>query len=145
MLTNRRRKRRPGDGLGPMKDGEVFHVPMTFMDAAQRQTQAILARENGDGTDEDAGMTVHDGLGNPAGYKPGFAFAADDEDARDAAVATRQACIDRMSSAWKKPPADADQQDDPGNHADLTDAQLRDRVAKTYDAHSSWLANAWRK
>jgi hypothetical protein len=48
------------------KDGESIHVPVHLMDATQR----AVATE---------GLRLHDGMGNPAGHKPGYVFVGNSE------------------------------------------------------------------
>lgn len=64
-----------------LKDGERIRVPMVMMDSAPRHS-------------------IHDGMGNAAGHKPGFVFSAD-----AAALATREAArseyLAYLKDAWR--------------------------------------------
>jgi hypothetical protein len=79
-------------------DGATLRVPMTFMD---RAALAALHKAYPEG-----GAPLHDGLGHPAGFKPGYAYGgnvpfAHHQRASDA----RQAYVDGLRDAWKQPPA----------------------------------------
>jgi hypothetical protein len=69
------------------RDGEIVRVPMAFMDAMQRSV-ALNA------------VSAHD-VGNPAGHRPGFRLADDDEHRQAAEDAYRER-TEWMANAWRK-------------------------------------------
>jgi hypothetical protein len=80
-------------------DGATLRVPMSFMD---RAALAALHKAYPDG-----GAPLHDGMGNPAGFKPGFAYRGHVPFAHhERAGHARQAYLDALTQAWKNPPAE---------------------------------------
>ena len=76
-----------------LKPGQTLRVPLRFVDSATRaQWNALHSRP----IMCDA-QHFHDGMGNPAGYKRGFAFGGD----RSASEAAREARIAEMRDAWR--------------------------------------------
>jgi hypothetical protein len=99
------------------------------MDAASRKVLDALA--------ESYGATLHDGLGNPVGHKPGYVFGgAVADEAWQAVADARREMIDRVSNAWRGdgrqsiPPMQGD-----------TDADSREAA---YAEYENYLTNAWR-
>lgn len=81
MAGRKFRKCKPGEP-GPLRDGEFFSASMLFMDATQR----AIAQPS----------TLTDGLGRPAGQRPGFVRSTDPavisaQQVNDAARTTRLA------------------------------------------------------
>jgi hypothetical protein len=101
---HRRRSDDDEDDANIARDGEVVRVPVQFMDALGRQ----IRREHAA-----AEPRVVDTMGNPAGLRPGYVFAARNftpiPDSlsnelgyfRTAAEKARQDRITRLSEAWK--------------------------------------------
>jgi hypothetical protein len=96
-MTYRKRRRTEGDNLGPIIDGDFLDAGgFMFMDhdpTDEFEKGAALAR---------AAM-VHDGRGNLAGHRPGFAFAGPplvtDENLQEAATLAyeeRKASLGRL-------------------------------------------------
>jgi hypothetical protein len=89
MITRRRRRHDDDDddGRRVIPDGGVVRVAMPFMDAMQRSV-ALNA------------VSAHD-VGNPAGHRPGFRLADDDEHRQAAEDAYRER-TEWMANAWRK-------------------------------------------
>jgi hypothetical protein len=77
-------------------DGGFVRVPLPFMDALSARTNRAFMR------DSVREPLVLDLMGAPAGHRPGYAVAADD-DYDDTA---RQLYIQRLTNAWRGPVAD---------------------------------------
>src|ERR1700729_4300935 len=75
-------------GRPVLKDGRSFRVPVRLMDSAQRQIRQHFTR----------GL-LHDGLGGPVGFRPGFVIL-DDTALRDAREQTRARYIEEMTGAY---------------------------------------------
>ena len=107
-----------------LKPGQTLRVPVRFVDSATRaQWDALHSRPIMFGAQK-----LHDGMGNPAGYKRGFAFGGD----RSASEAAREARIAEMRDAWRK-----DEQ------RSLPEEQRT--AADAYEQKCKRLANAWRQ
>ena len=108
-----------------LKPGQTLRVPLRFVDSATRaQWDALHSRPIMFGAQQ-----LHDGMGNPAGFKRGFAFGGD----RSASEAAREARIAEMRDAWRK---------------ETSSAQLPEEqrtAADAYEQKCKWLANAWRQ
>jgi hypothetical protein len=73
---------------GTVQDGESVRVPIMLMDG--KPYEAPLRRD----------MRMVDAWGNPAGSRPGWCFAVDGNDQREAAY---QAYKRELRDAWRKP------------------------------------------
>lgn len=109
-----------------LKPGQTLRVPLRFVDSATRaQWNALHSTPIMCDVQQ-----LHDGMGNPAGFKRGFAFGGD----RSASEAAREARIAEMRDAW------CNRQDEqrplPEEQRTATDA---------YEQKCKWLANAWRQ
>jgi hypothetical protein len=78
-------------------DGATLRVPMPFLDGG---VSAALQQAFGDSAGGPSHPPLHDGMGGPAGFRPGFAFAGP----VPRATSARQAYIDALTSAWRNPP-----------------------------------------
>jgi hypothetical protein len=133
MITSYKRKRVDDvdddddafDEAGVLKDGRSLRVPLSFMDAYHRA--------------EFNDVAVHDGLGNPAGHRPGFVYET--TLARPAHHA-RDAYVKWLGEAWRQPRGDA------ASHASTTDAAPPAASLSKEDAYREYceyLSNAWRR
>jgi hypothetical protein len=120
-------------------DGATLRVPMPFMDSA---VSAALHAAFGDAA-FDSAKPLHDGMGNPAGYKPGFAYGGPVADHARAHTA-RQAYVDAVTSAWRDPPP---LQVPPSGHSNALKPAPK---PPQRDGHRAWqayvarTANAWK-
>lgn len=62
----------------PLQDGERLRVPLTAMDAVQREMAATFLAQQG------SPVAVSDAAGNPAGHRPGFLVPRPGSPAADA-------------------------------------------------------------
>jgi len=62
---------------GILQDGQTLHVPLTMLDSVQQQV----------------GLVLHDGFGQPVGNKPGYVFLANDRHIYRATIWVRTAAI----------------------------------------------------
>jgi hypothetical protein len=102
-------------------------VPAIFMDhlSAEMRRALALADEAGDG--------VLDGMGNPAGHRPGFCYGS--AGLRDQAVKARDNYLRNLGEAWKHPEREQAQ-------------QPRSRANDGAAAHARYvqrISNAWRQ
>ncbi len=81
------------DGRHVLKAGRRFRVPISMMDSNQRVVRQHFSR-------------LHDGLGGPAGCRPGFVFS-DDASMSDARAQIRSDYIQQISDAWQTTPTGA--------------------------------------
>jgi hypothetical protein len=95
-MTNKRR-RKPGDGLGKIEDGDVMTFPVQFMDHDTTDEFEKLAK-----------ASPHDGFGRVAGFKPGFAYG--DVALREAAHTAYEERRQRLGGPVRKPTSLADAQ-----------------------------------
>jgi hypothetical protein len=97
-----RRSRDDDEDDNVVKDGEIYRVPLMFMDNMQRAVRqdALYCRAR-----------VVDAFDNSAGYRPGYCFAADaglidgDGSSDDPRVQAWQERDRRMRDAWRDPKA----------------------------------------
>jgi hypothetical protein len=115
-----------------LASGESIVLPFQFRDEGQRAVAATT------------GLVLHDGMGNPAGYKPGYVFADADDGCADADAAYSQYCRD-LQDAWmdkerREQELEADRQ-----APDLSDVKaLRDAADETRRQYIERTVNAWR-
>jgi hypothetical protein len=131
------------DEFEVVRDGKTFRVPFTraFMDGLnENQRNALIeahVREHG------VGSGTHDGMGGPAGSRPGYVFSGDAEppqDGADAVEAARQEMIDDVSNAWRGKPREK-KDDDNKQPSSLADAErMREEAYQAYvnDMRSAW-------
>ena len=108
------------NGRPVLKDGARYRVPLKMLDSAQRQIRQHFT-----------GGLLHDGLGGPVGFRPGFVIL-DDTALRDAREQTRARYIEEMTGAY--------------NASSAPDRQ-NDSVALPND-RETWIEmqrNAWRQ
>jgi hypothetical protein len=107
-----------------LRDGERFRVPLEAMDGVQR---AVAGAQH----------ALHDGMGNPAGYKPGYVFS-DDQDALARSEEAYCAYNERVTAAWRQEkPSPQDKPSAPETTGDaLADARAQ---------YVNRLTNAWRR
>jgi hypothetical protein len=104
------------------------------------------------------GLRLHDGMGNPAGHKPGYVFVGNSEqrqrdaydDARRAAQDARNEYIRTSTDAWRRTPPTNDAFE-PDAAEELRRHHLREpddnsqaRRERAYRDYVSQLSNAWR-
>jgi hypothetical protein len=97
--------------LRVLKDGERMHFSMMAMDSGG---EVLPARDAASTIDASAPLRVIDGLGRPAGQRPGACYlrpAAEGTPERAAQIArdhvrreARRQWIDQMTDAWRQPP-----------------------------------------
>jgi hypothetical protein len=103
-------------------------VPMRFMDGLSEQTRRALGLQD---------SFVHDGMGHPAGYRPGFCFAAVSDELTDRAMRARDRYIRNLADAWKNPLSErTTKQSSPRSS--------NDEAEQAYRAYVDRLTNAWR-
>jgi hypothetical protein len=112
------------DDGGVLKDGRSIRVPISFMDAYHRAQLKDVA--------------VHDGLGNPAGHRPGFVYETTGARPADDA---RNAYVKWLGEAWCQPTRDA------ASHAGTTVVARPTASSKedAYREYCEYLSNAWRR
>ena len=112
-----------------LKPGQTLRVPLRFMDSVTRdQWNTLHSRPIMCDVQQ-----LHDGMGNPAGSKRGFAFGGD----RWASEAAREQRIREMQNAWGK------ERNSPSDNGEQLFAQ--DAAADAYEQRRRWLQNAWRQ
>ena len=105
-------------------DGGFVRVPMPFMDHLPPEVRRAFGL---------CDASVHDGMGHPAGHKPGYAFGGD----RSCYLDAREHYIRELQDAWRSKPPDASS----------TGNDRRTTGDATVDAHTEYqrrLTNAWR-
>jgi len=117
-----------GDDLVP--DGGTVRVPMPFMDHAMNET---LKRAFGM---KSSAPVIHDGMGNPAGYRAGYAFCEEFDDIR---AKGRLDYCKKLADAWRHPTPQRE-----GDRQDKRSQRLTDGEAAWNDMRVC-LSNAWRK
>jgi hypothetical protein len=94
------------DERGLLRDGKRIRIPLTLMDGLSRSVAEHFT---------DTRTTVVDGLGRPAGNRPGAVYLRTNPHTTDHAVAVtqrvmadkaRREWIDEMTNAWKNKPED---------------------------------------
>jgi hypothetical protein len=80
------------NGRPVLKDGARFHVPLKMLDSVQRQIRQHFT----------SGL-LHDGLGGPVGFRPGFVIL-DDTALHDAREQARARYIEETTSASNAQP-----------------------------------------
>jgi hypothetical protein len=124
-----------------MQDGETIVVGAMFMDGLDGLDGVQRAVALG-------GARLHDGRGQPAGFKPGFVFSAPVCDAdrscelRDAAAAEyerRRRALDYRGDGAPLPVGVVD-----SIHDSARTAALQDAAARAYEERCTWLSNLWR-
>src|SRR5262249_41165424 len=119
-----------------VRDGESVRVPMFLMDKVQRAVATI-------------GQRLHDGMGNPAGRKRGYALGGNAEQRQLAAEAYDERTT-RLQNAWRSPAGAAERNEAqleawrrPGARPSLSQDAAVDRTA-AYAAYVQRMENAWR-
>jgi hypothetical protein len=110
---------RPIEDTDIVPDGGRVSVPCLFMDALSEQTRRALGR---------SALGLHDGMGHPAGHKPGFVFGTD----RSCYLNAREQHIRELQDAWRPKPTDA-------AGSSVTDAEV-----DAYTEYKQHITNAWR-
>ena len=118
-----------------VRDGERVKVRLDLMDSVQRAVA----------TD---GLRLHDGTGNPAGHKRGYAFGGNAEQRQRAAAYAERTT--RLQNAWRSPAEAAERIETqleawhkPGARPGLRQDAATDRVA-AHAAYVQRIQNAWR-
>jgi hypothetical protein len=106
------------DGRPVLKDGRRFCTPMIAMDELQKAVAGVL----------------HDGLGNPAGYKNGYVFSSNDEAAQAARAEAYAAYDEQLVNAWRNAPSSTP----------ATSPATVDERKDPYSTYDRKLVNAWR-
>src|SRR5262245_10690391 len=112
-------------------DGGALRVPLPYMDHMAQEVRRAL---------QDEKPVLHDGMGNPAGYRAGYVFGDDQSERRRANA--RALYIRELQDAWRSKP----RQPKPAN-ASPTDNELSTTGDARVDAYSDYkqrIANAWR-
>ena len=100
-------------------DGGRVRVALPFMDHLPPEVRRAFGL---------CDARVHDGMGHPAGHKPGYIFGGD----RSSYSNAREHYIRELQDAWRPKPADA-------NERSVTDA-----IGDAYTEYRQRMANAWR-
>jgi hypothetical protein len=134
--------------------GGFVRVELPWMDGMARRAAQAFAALDGDG-----GLPrIHDGMGNPAGFRPGYAFVDRTPADQGMYEDMRVKFAARLSEAWRRPqPAPVDDQSDDAvptfkrgkRQMRFARNELRGRQGsmtpdQAYEAHKLALASAWR-
>mgnify|MGYP001038523498 CR=1 FL=1 len=136
------------DDRGVLKNGITVSVPKALRDSLSDTQRAAVKRA----------ARVTDGFGNPAGRRPGHAFAAKDQKARDMKRKLYDAYDFSVSNRWRNQDANPDLDEFFASNGDFVEGAVctvsgaeypgdygsPGHRRKAYADHDRYLENAWR-